>query len=117
MISTILLPEKISLSKIYAGIHYSQRSEHKAELYISVLAAGLNRYVGPFPVHIHYHFAMTGKPLDITNHAYMVKLLEDGMVHAGVIPGDEQKFVGSVTISARRGIRTWWPSGFSPLRA
>jgi hypothetical protein len=50
---------------------------------------------------------MTGKPLDITNHAYMVKLLEDGMVQAGVIPGDEQKFVGSVTISARRGIRTW----------
>ena len=99
---TIPIPEKVSLNKIYAGVHFRTRSAHKAAYHLAVLAAKPKPYTGPFPVHMTYHFRLHGTPLDISNHAYMQKMVEDGLVAVGILPGDEPKYVGSITITGAK---------------
>lgn len=46
-----------------------------------------------------------GRRLDCTNYSHTAKIIEDGLVKAGVIPGDEPWHVESVLITAP--IRDW----------
>ncbi len=94
------IPEKISLNKIYAGLHWTVRAEHKDDYHFAVMSVNPKPYTGQFPIHVHYHFKLHGKPLDIANHAYMQKMVEDGLVACGVIPDDTQKYVNAITITA-----------------
>lgn len=59
----------------------------------AVHRARISAYSGSFPCHIEYRFKLSGKRLDSSNLAYMVKLLEDGMAQCGVIPDDSPKYV------------------------
>jgi len=100
---TIPIPEKVSLNKIYAGIHFRQRQGHKEEYHMAVICAPTTKpWPGPFPVAMHYHFRLQGSRLDISNHAYMLKMVEDGLVTAGVLPGDEPKYVADIRITAEK---------------
>jgi hypothetical protein len=65
-----------------------------------VCASSTRPYAGSFPVAVHYHFRLHGKGLDISNHAYMVKMVEDALVSGGVLPGDTQKYVSKITITS-----------------
>ena len=51
-------------------------------------------------VHCHYHFRLNGSRLDVSNHAYILKMVEDGLVHWDVLPEDDQKHVASITMTA-----------------
>ena len=97
---TILIPEKVSLNKIYAGIHFRERASHKEEYQWAVLAAKVPKYEGAFPIAMHYHFRLKGSRLDVSNHAYMLKMVEDGLVACGVLPDDTPEFVGEVRITS-----------------
>jgi hypothetical protein len=99
---TFTIPEKISLNKIYAGVHFRERMSHKDAYYYAVLEARLLQYEGPYPIHIHYYFKLRGAPLDIDNHVYVSKMVADSLVAAQVIPGDEQEYIGAVTITAEK---------------
>ncbi|MEJ6011452.1 hypothetical protein [Novosphingobium aquae] len=99
---TITIPEKISLNKIYAGIHFRERMQHKEQYQWAVHTSKIDRYEGLYPVHIKYHFKLTGSRLDIDNHVYMTKMVADALVACGVIPGDEQEYIGAITITAEK---------------
>lgn len=99
---TIPIPDKVSLNRIYAGVHFRTRSAHKEQYHLAVLAGKPKPYKGTFPVHCHYHFRLHGTRLDISNHAYMLKMVEDGLVAVGIIPGDEPKYVASITITSEK---------------
>lgn len=99
---TVPIPDKVSLNKIYAGIHFRTRSKHKEMYYLATLSAKPKPYTGTFPVHMHYHFRLHGKPLDISNHAYMQKMVEDSLVHLGVLPDDTPQYVAGITITAEK---------------
>ena len=100
---TIPVPEKVSLNKIYAGVHFRTRSKHKDMYRLAVMCAPTVRpYEGTYPVKMHYHFRIQGSRLDISNHAYMLKMVEDGLVQCGVIPGDEQKYVAEISMTAEK---------------
>ena len=103
----IKIPEKVSLNKIYAGIHFKERQRHKDAYFYVVKEAKPLPYDGALPVRAHYHFKTKGSKLDISNHAYMLKMTEDALVAAGVIPGDDPKFVGKITITGEQ-IKTGW---------
>lgn len=66
------------------------------------MAANPQPYTGNFPVHMHYHFRLHGTRLDISNHAYMLKMIEDGLVAGGVLPGDEPKYVAGISITSEK---------------
>lgn len=59
-------------------------------------------YRGAFPVSAHYHFRLRGPLLDVSNYAYMIKLIEDALVASGVLPDDGPKYVGSITITGEK---------------
>jgi hypothetical protein len=100
---TIPIPEKVSLNRIYAGVHFRERSRHKDDYRLTVLCVPEVRpYEGEYPVHIHYHFRLAGSKLDISNHAYMIKMLEDALVACGVIPDDDQQYVGMISVTSER---------------
>ncbi len=67
---------------------------------MAVLAAGIPKYNGPFPASVSYHFRLNGSRLDVSNHAYMTKMVEDGLVACGVLPEDDQQHVSQITISS-----------------
>lgn len=100
---TVLIPEKVSLNRIYAGTHFRERSAHKDAYRLAVMCVKcLRPYEGPFPVKVHYHFRLAGSKLDISNHAYMVKMLEDGLVANGVLPDDDPKYVAQITVTGEK---------------
>jgi hypothetical protein len=105
MTFTVPIPQKVSLNKIYAGIHFRERSAHKEEYYYAVMAAKISRYPGPYPVAMHYHFRLHGTRLDVSNHAYMLKMTEDALVHAKVIEEDNPKYVGRITVTAEKAAK------------
>ncbi len=96
------IPEKISLNKIYAGVHWTKRKQWKDDYYYAVVASKIAPYRGQFPFHAHYHFKLTGRALDATNCAFMVKCLEDALVAGGVVPDDTPQYVASVTLSSEK---------------
>ena len=57
-----MIPDKVSLNKIYAGVHFRTRSGHKAAYHMAVLAGKPPPYAGSFPIHMHYHFRLHGTP-------------------------------------------------------
>lgn len=102
MLFSIEIPEKVSLNRIYAGVHFTVRAEHKDDWYFSVLETKPKKYKGDFPIEMHYHFKTSGSPLDISNHAYMVKMCEDALVACKVIPDDTQEYVSKISITAEQ---------------
>lgn len=96
------IPEKVSLNKIYGGIHFRKRSAYKNDYHLAVKAANPKPYEDGFPAHVHYHFKVGGRGYDISNHAFMMKLVEDGLVASGVLPDDTQRYVSGITITAEK---------------
>jgi len=59
-------------------------------------------YTGNYPISLNFHFKLHGKPLDISNHFYLTKLVEDGLVACGVIPDDSQKYIKNISVSSEK---------------
>lgn len=107
MTLTIPLPEKISLNSQLGRVHWTTRSRQNQAFQLAVLVAArqsqISAFPGPFPCHIEYRFKMRGRGLDSSNLAYMAKLVEDGLVHCGIIPDDSPKYVRSMTLVTEKG--------------
>jgi hypothetical protein len=114
---TLPIPDKISLNAIYAGVHFRTRTSHKQKYHNAVWSANPKPYTGIFPVHMEYHFRLHGRALDVSNHAYMLKMVEDALVHAGVIPDDTPKYVASITITAEKSKADEVDVQITPLHA
>ena len=108
----IPLPRVISLNSIYAGIPHWTRTRHKsifrdavyAALHADILERGERIRVpdDAYPLMVHYHFCMARRRIDTSNLAYMVKLLEDGLVHCGVLRDDGPNDVGGILMSQEK---------------
>lgn len=100
---TVPITNKISLNKIYGGVHWTTRKKHRDEYHTNVWAIQPKKYTGDFPVHISYSFKFKGRKLDASNCVYMLKLIEDGLVECGVIPDDNPKYVRSFSVEVEGG--------------
>lgn len=94
MTITIPITNKLSLNKIYGGIHFTTRKKHKDE-YREVCSYYAKPYEGEYPVKVTYHYKFKGRLLDSSNCAYLTKLIEDGLVQSGVFPDDGPKYIFS----------------------
>lgn len=104
MIIDIDLPLKISTNEIYGGKHWKKRKDD-AEHFHSLLYEHKDEQIpdSDFPVHLTFVFTFKGRALDWSNCSYMAKMLEDGMIHMGMIPNDSPKYVSGGTIITQRG--------------
>ncbi|WP_339064038.1 hypothetical protein [Fusobacterium polymorphum] len=87
------------LNKIYAGIHWNIRSKDKD--YITTLVMSIVGIKKAFerPVSIKMSF---NSGLDVSNHAYLFKMIEDALVKCKVINDDTDKYVKSITMEKQK---------------
>lgn len=103
---------KVSTNKIYEGIHWTKRREHKDS--ISGYARAFCRPIQvpeSYPVEIRYRFLFRTRALDTLNCAYMAKMFEDSLRTLEVLEDDSPKFVArsiieSIVVPARKGKAT-----------
>lgn len=93
MIFEVTIPEKVSMNKIYGGIHWKARKQLADVYHSEFLELKGKVKITEYPIIIHYDWHFVNNPLDTLNCAYMAKMLEDGMVHAGILEDDSTKFV------------------------
>lgn len=72
----------------------------------AVLEAKPQPYTGEFPVDCRYHFKLHGRQLDSSNTAFLMKLVEDGLVHACVLPDDCRQYVRWVSVLSSKAKKT-----------
>ena len=91
--------KKWSLNKIYAGVHWSVRAKDKE--YIRQLVRSVTGIRKPFeqPVLIKVAF---NSGLDVSNHAYLFKMIEDALVKCKLINDDTDKYVKSITMEKQK---------------
>jgi hypothetical protein len=99
----IPIPEKVSTNKIYSGMHWSKRNALK-DLYAMSLIQFKGKFEGiDYPLACTYIFTFKGKPLDVSNCTFMVKLLEDAVKVNGIIKDDTPKYIESIAIHTQEG--------------
>ena len=85
-----------SLNKIYAGIHWSKRKKDADAAHLAVKIAAKGCSLSAKPVVLVFQPMIRGRAYDVSNYAYTVKLLEDGLVHSGVLADDTNKYVQGI---------------------
>ena len=88
----------------YAGKHWSKRLREQRAGHWQTKLAVMNNNIAAESEVVDLVFVPQvgkgGRRLDCTNYSHTAKIIEDGLVKAGVIPGDEPWHVESVLIAA-----------------
>lgn len=102
---TIQIPKKISTNSIYAGVHWTKRKAFKDLMILSTCAQFKDATKHDCRVNLSFIFTFKNRPLDSSNCSYMAKVIEDCMVHYGILKDDTIKSVKSVTYESQKGDR------------
>lgn len=88
-----------SLNKIYSGVHHWVRSKDKEYITLLVKSVVMKEHK-TFDKKVSIEMAFKSK-LDISNHGYLFKLIEDALVKCEVIENDTKKFVGEIKMTSQ----------------
>lgn len=98
---------KISLNTLYSSPHWTVRKKHK-DLFNRIIYGEIINYgkddiknIG-MDLIFEYEFLFKGKTLDVSNCFYMVKLIEDALVHNEIIKDDSVKYISKIIVSTRK---------------
>ncbi len=91
------ITKELSLNQIYAGVHWATRKKQKDGVHILVKSALRGKEVKfNTPVCIEMSFCSR---LDVSNHAYLFKMIEDALKELKVIKDDTDRYVKRVAMS------------------
>lgn len=90
-----------STNAIYAGKHWIARKRDK-DVARTVVAQAVQTELFDRPVALHFVpvIGRRARPRDLSNYTYAIKLIEDGLVHQGVLVDDTGAYVQSIRIYA-----------------
>jgi hypothetical protein len=98
---------KVSTNEIYAGKHWRSRQKMKTD-YMAVTQNEIKNLTPiTYKVCLDFTFHFKGRTMDSSNTAYMAKLIEDCLVHHGIIKNDNIKFVGKVLLESKKSERDY----------
>lgn len=96
-----------STNSIYAGCHWAKRKKHADDAHAAVLDAIPDRcfeagrqFENTVTLTITPSLGKGCRARDVSNYSYAAKLIEDGLVHSGILRGDEADKVASMTLCA-----------------
>lgn len=89
-----------STNKIYAGEHWAKRKKQADLGHSAVKAAGIEPFMRPVHLTFTPVLGKRARARDCSNYSYTVKLIEDGLVAAGVIINDTPDYVKGISIMA-----------------
>lgn len=97
ILKQIFIPEiGPSTNSIYAGVHWAKRNKLASDF--KFLIRQILGPCKPFDFAIDIEFTPVlgkgAKARDTGNYSYTCKLIEDGLVHAGLLSDDGPKYVG-----------------------
>ena len=90
---------KVSSNKIYAGMHWTARKRLK-DNYLMITSPFKRMCPIDEKVDLDFKFYFTKNVLDSSNCSFLAKMLEDCLVHHGVLKDDSIKYVGRVSIQS-----------------
>lgn len=93
-----------SLNSWYAGCHWTKRKK-LADFWhskIALLSSQLRPVKSPVELSMDFWFGKSRLPYDASNCAAAFKLIEDGLVKAGILPSDDHKTIKSISISVKK---------------
>lgn len=87
----------LSLNKIYSGIFWAKRKKQKDDIktLVKIALRGREKIKFDKPVEIEMQF---NSRLDVSNHAYVFKMIEDAIKELGIIKDDTDKYVKKCTM-------------------
>lgn len=88
---------KVSTNKIYAGMHWKARKTLKDQFLWLTLNAMKKMTPQAGKVDLEFVFYFKSRPLDSSNCAFAAKMLEDCLVHHGVLKGDSIDYVRKIS--------------------
>jgi len=100
---TIPLVHKLSMNKVYAGLHWATKNKIKEKYYAEIKKAGI-LYRPDYAIDLTVTFYFKSRVLDCTNCFPMVKMIEDGLVKEGVLKDDSPQYVQSVTCISKKDL-------------
>ena len=88
-----------STNSIYAGKHWIERKQDKDKAR-EVVAAAVSTELFECPVALQFVpvIGRGARSRDLSNYTYAIKLIEDGLVAAGVLRDDTNEYVQSIRI-------------------
>lgn len=91
----------LSLNKIYSGIFWAKRKKQKDDIktLVKIALRGREKIKFDKPVEIEMQF---NSRLDVSNHAYIFKMIEDAIKELGIIKDDTDKYVKKCTMLKQR---------------
>ena len=93
----LTITKELSLNQIYAGVHWNKRKDQKdAICLLTKNALGGKTVKFDAPVCIEMSFCSR---LDVSNHAYLFKMIEDTLRGLKIIKDDTDKYVKKVIMS------------------
>ena len=93
----LTITKELSLNQIYAGVHWNKRKDQKdAICLLTKNALGGKAVKFDAPVCIEMSFCSR---LDVSNHAYLFKMIEDTLRGLKIIKDDTDKYVKKVIMS------------------
>lgn len=81
---------KYSTNKVYSGVHWAIRSKDKEYIYLLVRSSIKSIVKFDKPVSIKMSF---NSNLDVSNHSYLFKMIEDSIKKLGILKDDNSKYV------------------------
>ena len=99
---------KINTNKIYSGVHFRTRIQHKKAYQWEVIRVVKKEKIPEikeYPVDLEFTFYFDKNLLDSSNCSYMAKLIEDALVKQSIFINDSPKYVSKVSIRSKRGER------------
>ena len=98
---------KVSTNLIYKGLHWTKRKEIKDDYLTWFLSYKDALRTLESKVGIQFDYYWKTKPLDSSNCTYMSKMIEDCMVHYGILENDTIEYVGPVTNYSHKSDRDY----------
>lgn len=82
-----------STNSIYAGVHWSKRNEQADEGHLAVKTIRIEPFSKPVRLTFIPIVGKGGKVRDCSNYSYTAKIIEDGLVKAGILKDDTPDWV------------------------
>lgn len=93
------IDSKLSTNKIYSSIHWNTRKNDKDNMKLLVRSVVGLQQAYEKPVHLKMSFK---SKLDVSNHTYLFKMIEDSLVKCGLLKNDNDKYVKRITLEKQK---------------
>ena len=93
---------KLSMNKLYAGVHWATRNKWKDFYFWEIKRQNIDKTFDKLD-YIQFDFYLKGRLIDASNTSLMAKMIEDALIKNGILKDDSPKYYNKVIYTVNRG--------------